>query len=125
MCSVQIPFIRTKIAAQTILVGRSNARSLDEKVDKRTNERAREKTEPNETNIAPIWKCRRLFPINLRETVNYIFDGSVACHEMCACVRARSYLLRLFDIDVDIIMHVYAFTSSSVSSSFFASFSTA
>lgn len=68
---------------------------------------------PNETNIILIWKCRRLFPINLRETVNYIFDESVGCHEMC--VRARPYLLRLFDIDMDIIMHVYAFTSSSAS----------
>lgn len=33
----------------------------------------------------------------------------------CACARARPYLLRLFDIDMDIIMHVYAFTSSSAS----------
>lgn len=29
-----------------------------------------------------ISKCLRLFPINLREPVNYFFDRSVGCHEM-------------------------------------------
>lgn len=31
-----------------------------------------------------VSKCQRLFPINLRKTVNYIeYDRSVSCHEMC------------------------------------------
>lgn len=47
-------------------------------------------------------ECLRLFPINLRRTVNYFFDGSVAGHEMCAPV----------SMDMNIIMHVCAFIIS-------------